>query len=240
MSRRRFGVRQSPGAVDLGRGHAKGARLARSKAPEDWRTPKPGGLTICILAGGRSRRMGRDKRRLQLGGRTMLGQIRSAARAMGLPVRVIRRDRVPRCGPLGGVYTALRSTRAQAVLFLACDMPFVTVEVMRVVLGTLGLAEGAGGVRRAGRVGAREAVFMRSRAGAGFPFALRQRALAAVTEQINRGEFSLQALAQILKAKIIRPPRRLAWQLRNVNTPHDWKEARRLSKRGPLVSVRLC
>ena len=170
---------------------------------------REGACEICILAGGRSQRMGRDKSRLRLGGRTMLGLIRREARSLGWPVRVIRRDVVRRCGPVGGIYTALKSTRAEAVLFLACDMPFVTVEVMRSVVG------------KGGR-----AAFMRSEGGAGFPFVLPRTALAVVAEQIKRREFSLQALARVLKAKIARAPRALAWRLSNFNTPEEWEEAR--------------
>ncbi|MBI3255114.1 MAG: NTP transferase domain-containing protein, partial [Nitrosarchaeum sp.] len=33
---------------------------------------------------------------------------------------------VPRCGPLGGILTGLRSAKTEAVLFLACDMPLIT------------------------------------------------------------------------------------------------------------------
>src|SRR6266566_1093085 len=91
-------------------------------------------VEICILAGGLSRRMGRDKSRLRLGRRTMLGHIRGEARKLGFPVRVIRRDAVPRCGPLGGVYTALKTTRAHAVVFLACDMPFVSADLIAFLL----------------------------------------------------------------------------------------------------------
>src|SRR5205809_28859 len=95
-------------------------------------TQKPATLEceICILAGGLSRRMGRDKTQLRLGSQTMLGRIRFAARTTGLRVQVIRRDCVTRCGPLGGVYTGLKRARARAVLFLACDMPFVTGELI--------------------------------------------------------------------------------------------------------------
>src|SRR5437867_5654697 len=81
---------------------------------------------ICILAGGLSQRMGRDKSRLRLGSKTLLRLIRIEAGELGLPLRVIRRDLIPRCGPLGGVYTALKTSKAEAELFLACDMPFVS------------------------------------------------------------------------------------------------------------------
>ena len=56
--------------------------------------------------------MGRDKSLVQLGRRTLLQHVRTAARSLGVPVRVIRRDSVPRCGPLGGIYTGLKRTRA--------------------------------------------------------------------------------------------------------------------------------
>src|SRR6266508_968828 len=78
--------------------------------------------------------MGCDKARLRLGNRTMLGHIRATAKATGLPVRTISRDLVLRCGPLGGIFTALKITRADAVLFLACDMPFVSAELLEFLL----------------------------------------------------------------------------------------------------------
>src|SRR5688572_20649222 len=88
-------------------------------------------VEICILAGGLSSRCGRDKARLRFGRRTMLSIIRDTALELGWPVRVIRRDRVPRCGRLGGILTGLQSTSTDAVLFLACDMPLITAELLR-------------------------------------------------------------------------------------------------------------
>src|SRR2546426_1395386 len=85
-------------------------------------------VAVSILAGGQSSRMGahRNKAVLRLGGRTLLARIRGAVEPTGWRVRVIRRDLVPRCGPLGGVHAALSTTKAAAEMFLACDMPFVT------------------------------------------------------------------------------------------------------------------
>ncbi|MEO8427284.1 MAG: NTP transferase domain-containing protein, partial [Verrucomicrobiota bacterium] len=89
---------------------------------------------IAILAGGRSSRMGRDKSRLRLGKRTLLGQVRATAERLRLPVRIIRQDLVPRCGPLGGIYTALKTSRKQVILFLPCDTPFVSLGLLEKVL----------------------------------------------------------------------------------------------------------
>jgi molybdopterin-guanine dinucleotide biosynthesis protein A len=91
-------------------------------------------VEICILAGGLSSRMGRDKSRIRLGRRTILGHVRAIAAQLRLPVRVLRRDAVPRCGPLGGIYTALARSRADALLFLACDMPFISTAFLKQML----------------------------------------------------------------------------------------------------------
>src|SRR5262245_23419835 len=71
---------------------------------------------VCILAGGLSSRMGRDKSRVRLAGRTLLSCVRAQAEATGWPVRIIRRDLTPMCGPLGGIFTALASTRADLLI----------------------------------------------------------------------------------------------------------------------------
>jgi molybdopterin-guanine dinucleotide biosynthesis protein A len=52
-----------------------------------------------------------------------------------------------------------------------------------------------------------------------------------VLGQIQQGHFSLQALAETLEATLIRPSRAFAGQLRNVNTPAEWKAARRLRRK---------
>src|SRR5213594_4238966 len=85
-------------------------------------------IAVCVLAGGSSSRMGRDKTLLRLGQHTLLRHARLAADGLHLPVRVIRRDLLPRCGPLSGIYTGLKTSHAEAELFLACDMPFVSAE----------------------------------------------------------------------------------------------------------------
>src|SRR5262245_51990598 len=94
-------------------------------------------LEICLLAGGLSSRMGTDKARLCLGGRPLLQHIRQTARKLNVPVRILSTDIIPRCGPLGGVYTGLIRSRTQAVLFLPCDMPFVSSELLLKVVRAL-------------------------------------------------------------------------------------------------------
>jgi len=172
------------------------------------KTTPPAEVEICILAGGLSTRMGRDKAKLRIGGRTLLAHIRITAKTSGLPVRVIRRDLVPRCGPLGGIYTALKTTSAAAVLFLACDMPCLSETLLRTVL-------------RKKKVRT-TAVFTLNQRGAGFPMLLKRSALLTIEGLLAKQQFSLQKLSQALDATLFRPGLPFETDLLNVNTPDDW------------------
>lgn len=96
-------------------------------------------ITLALLAGGRSTRMGRDKLLLPLAGRTMLQHLVEVGVAAGLPVIVCGRpapaewslpavrflgDAQPDEGPLRGLEAALAV--ADEVLLLAGDLPWVT------------------------------------------------------------------------------------------------------------------
>jgi molybdopterin-guanine dinucleotide biosynthesis protein A len=169
-------------------------------------------VQICLLAGGLSTRMGRDKTRLRWGRYTLLGWVRWQASQLGYPVRVIRRDLVPRCGPLGGVYTALKRSGGRPVVLLSADMPFVSTALLKWLV-------------RQSRAG-KKAVFLRDRDRAGFPFVLPGSSLELVEYQLARQQFSLQKLAAALSAQVTKCPRRFAGELFNVNTPGEWAQAR--------------
>lgn len=160
--------------------------------------------------------MGRDKARLRLGGCPLLAWVRAAARATGWPVRVIRRDLVPRCGPLGGVWTAFQRSRAERLVFLSCDMPFVTPELIRAV----GEQRGRG-------------VFTETAEGGGFPFMLDRVCLPMVEAALATRNFSLQRLARTLRASRMKPGTAGRDALLNLNTPEDHARAiGSLRKRG--------
>lgn len=94
-----------------------------------------------VLAGGASRRMGRDKALLELGGVLMIvrtlrlleplvsavAAVAPTERYTSLGLRVVE-DRWPGAGPLGGIVTALSTSSADWNLILACDLPFLTAE----------------------------------------------------------------------------------------------------------------
>ena len=108
----------------------------------------------------------------------------------------------------GGVATALRRTPAKRVLFLGCDMPFLTAELTQRVLAVEA-----------------EAVFASVKGTVGFPFALSPGVLPKVEAQLAAGWRSLQRLAVRLRARRIRVLAAEVPQLQNLNTPADLAEA---------------
>ncbi|MEP7358575.1 MAG: molybdenum cofactor guanylyltransferase, partial [Anaerolineales bacterium] len=99
----------------------------------------PADLTIAILAGGRSSRMGTDKAFVRVLGRPLIEEILSQTEGLGTERLIVTNqpaeyaylgvplfgDALPGMGPLGGLYTALHSAARPHVLCIACDMPFV-------------------------------------------------------------------------------------------------------------------
>lgn len=99
-------------------------------------------LSAFILAGGKSRRMGTDKAFVMLEGRTLLSRLLDIARQLTSNVHIIGdpakftpfaptiEDIFPRCGPLGGIHAALRSSRTDMNVILAVDVPFVSLALL--------------------------------------------------------------------------------------------------------------
>ncbi len=161
--------------------------------------------------------MGREKSKLRFEGRSLLGHVRAVASELGCEIRIIRRDMVPRCGPLGGIFTALKTSGAETELFLACDMPFVSAALLRKLVQSLGWR--------------RKAAFTATNKSPGFPLALRTTALPVVEEQIQKGEYSIRALAKALNATTVSVSYDRRMDLFNINTPRDWLDAQAIPRR---------
>ena len=172
-----------------------------------------GGCDAVILAGGESRRMGRAKHALRLGGRTLLSHTKSALQSLGWQPRVVSNDLQPGLGPLGGIMTALQQTNHSRVMFVGCDMPFLSGDLLSDIFEAA--TSGAG------------ALFTQHSKGLGFPFLLRRENLAIVEKQISKGELSLQRLAKRLAARAWVPSTEVQSSLYNINTPEDFAEAKR-------------
>lgn len=103
------------------------------------------GVTGAILAGGQSTRMGRNKALLPWEGGTVIDAVASLMRGLFDHVLVVAadpepyrflglpeaRDHRPGMGPLGGIEAALRASPDPRVFVVACDMPFLSPDLIR-------------------------------------------------------------------------------------------------------------
>lgn len=112
-------------------------------------------ISVVILAGGVSRRLGRDKAVEPFGDETLLHRVvRRASEVVGsndvvivvaqegqaerapadIPHRLVV-DVLPGAGTLGGIYTGLEAARNEWALVVACDMPFLSAPLLRYMAG---------------------------------------------------------------------------------------------------------
>ncbi len=105
-----------------------------------------------VLAGGKSRRFGRDKAEALLGGVPLIRRVLDILQdlfddvlivsnqpiryaSFGVPVAA---DVIPGAGSLGGILTALIHARNEWCFIAACDMPFLSPPVIRKMLERCG------------------------------------------------------------------------------------------------------
>lgn len=101
-----------------------------------------------ILAGGLSKRLGREKTTLTLGGSTVLRSLIEKLRPLVSEILVVTRreqklffpdvrivsDIFPGKGSLGGLYTGLSHASNHYSFICACDMPFISPQLIRFLL----------------------------------------------------------------------------------------------------------
>ena len=112
----------------------------------------PINITAIILAGGMSRRLGRNKALEPFQGETLIRRVirrmsqvasniivvandHERVAELDLPDRVTPViDEYPGKGSLGGIYTGLRAAPTEWAVFCACDMPFPSPSLYRALL----------------------------------------------------------------------------------------------------------
>ncbi|MDO8965143.1 MAG: molybdenum cofactor guanylyltransferase [Algoriphagus sp.] len=100
-------------------------------------------ISVFILAGGKSSRMGEDKGLVILEGKPMISYLLETLQELELPVSIISNesryevfgvpvypDLVKDKGPLGGIFTALCYSKSDNCLILSCDSPFLSKSII--------------------------------------------------------------------------------------------------------------
>ena len=100
-----------------------------------------GQVEAFILAGGASSRMGTDKSQLLLEHQTFVERIAATLLTVTDTIRLVGgsenlkmatiADVYPQWGALGGLHAALNACRREWAIVVACDLPFVTSELLR-------------------------------------------------------------------------------------------------------------
>ena len=198
-------------------------------------------ITGIILGGGKSRRMGRDKRRLRFDGEAFLDETCELMNSLfdevlvvtaeedydcsHLPVRLVT-DKIPNKGSLGGLYTGLMEAKNSLTFVVACDMPFLNKESIALVC----------------LESRSDAVVVKLSTGMQPLHARYSKNCISLIEQmiyegdlkiqnlLNRSELSVEIIQESLFDDI--DPHRQSFM--NINTPADLEFARKMSSRHSL------
>ena len=197
-------------------------------------------VSAVILAGGASRRMGKDKALLRLENRTFLERIieslhgfeevllsaGSARRYERIPLRIVE-DEFDHCGPVSGLYSALKACDSKWLLAVGCDMPLLTQEFVRYLISCAGDAHDAiVPVTRDGRVHPLCAVYSKR--------------IAPVLEtHLAKGGCSVTRALQDMRVKYVflQSTPYTDEILRNVNTPEQYAALCRDVQGPPVIAV---
>jgi molybdopterin-guanine dinucleotide biosynthesis protein A len=200
-------------------------------------------VTGILLAGGKSRRMGEDKRFLSVGERTLFERSLAALRSILETVCVVIAqdspplqadvpvflDLVPNCGSLGGLYTGLREAHTGYVFLAACDMPFLNPEAVRYLVSLKDQAD---------------IVMVQLESGLQPTHAVySQRCLPIIEEMVHAHQVKLQYLAanpslhvRLVTESELREIDSEGRSFLNVNTPADLDAARKIHVRRTNLS----
>jgi molybdopterin-guanine dinucleotide biosynthesis protein A len=189
-------------------------------------------VTAFILAGGKSKRMGRDKAFLELGSRTLLARALELAGTVAREVRIVGgaktftafgrvvEDVYGERGPLGGIHAALKTTTTELNLMLAVDLPFLEPKFVEYLIFQARQSAAVVTVPRAG--------------GGWQPLcAVYRRSFAGVAEQsLHEGRNKIDALFAEVETRVIEEEElsRAGFSremFRNLNTQEEWEEAKK-------------
>lgn len=191
-------------------------------------------MTGIVLAGGKSTRLGAAKALLRFGDETFLERAVSAVRPLCRQIIVVSapgssppeldgcvmvEDKKPGLGPLGGLVTGLAISDDEWHLTLACDLPLVRPEMLKLIVAE---ASGADAVvpRASGRLQPLLAAYSRA-------------CLSPARVATDSGRRAMRAMLDLVRVKIIEEARlrEVDPELISFTNVNTWDEYQELSQR---------
>lgn len=189
-------------------------------------------VTVAVLAGGASRRMGAEKSLAELEGKPLIQHVLACVQQLNMPVLLVTdkpeqysqfqvemvSDILPGKGSLGGIYSALVTSTTPFSLCVACDMPFLNVELLTYLLSL--------------RIGFDAVVPMINNQPQGLHAIYHKRAAAPIRDLMNRNELRIRGVFDHLRVRLVGESaiRTIDPELRsftNLNTPEELARLRR-------------
>ena len=196
-------------------------------------------ITGVVLAGGRSRRMGRDKAQIVWNSGTLLSHALQVLQSVAAKVFVVGptqprtlgteiiADEFPGCGPMAGIHAALKHTATDWNFVLAVDLPLVSSELVSFIAST-SEANALAVVPRVGKhLQPLCAAYHRrllpevERAIVGDDLSVHR-----LLERVSTGMMEKRSVTKIIEEKEIVRHGFLPEMLANVNTPEELEHAR--------------
>jgi molybdopterin-guanine dinucleotide biosynthesis protein A len=191
-------------------------------------------VSVAILAGGQSIRMGRDKSLLRLGDRLLIEWVidrvkpltddlfintNSPEKFSQFDLRCIP-DIYPGRAALGGIYSALAAARYPRVLVLACDMPFLNTALLQYLVDLAPAAEAVVPVVDSGSPQMLHAIYGKG-------------AVSAIEIRLHNNNLRIAAILEDISVRYVTRDEIMLFDPQflsffNLNTPDDWKTARGL------------
>jgi molybdenum cofactor guanylyltransferase len=204
-------------------------------------------VSALILAGGLSRRMGRDKAWLNFVSAPLVEHVARRVlpladellfstnrpdrfppllRSLPAPTQLVP-DENPGLGPLGGIFAGLNAARNDLMLVLAVDMPFVHIELLSYMARLAGDYQAV-----VPRVPTEDPTTSLPEPLCAF---YRRSCLAAIAAHLATGQYQVVSFLPAVHTRWV-PPEEIARfdplfaSFRNLNTPEDWEAAVRSLK----------
>ncbi len=178
-------------------------------------------FTGVVIAGGKSFRMGKDKKQILYQGQSFLERaigllskftdevVVSSNTDCLLPVHIIK-DEIPDIGPIGGIYSVLKNIKNEYALVIPTDLPLLDEEILSHLIGSFDRKSDA-------------CVFEINHQTEALVGIYHKNILSFMEKQIDQGEYKMQILLEKVVAQKISADA-FKDKFININTPQDLKK----------------